>query len=132
MRALVVVIALASFSAVAAPAAEVKAQALFQEGEAEYQAGKFDEALGAFMAAYDTSPVAGLLFNIGQCHRQLKRHELAVEFYRRYLKEETDVPNKKEVEDLIAKGGALPGRRKPATSTLPTPPAEANPGEPQI
>src|SRR4051812_28076313 len=112
MRSLtfVVVILIAAFSSTTAhadAAAEKKAQQLYNEGEAAYKAGNFDAALISFTAAYDTAAVSGLLFNIGQCHRQLKHHVEAADFFQRYIDAETDVPNKQEIVDLIAEEKAL-------------------------
>jgi hypothetical protein len=114
---------------------EQKAQKLYAEGESDYKAGKYDDALAAFMAAYDTVPVAALLLNMGQCERQLKHHDRAVDYYQRYLKQADDVPNRKDVEDLIASEKALAAKDHPATTTKPaataptlgTTPATASP-----
>lgn len=96
---------------------EQKAQKLYSEGETDYKAAKYDDALAAFMAAYDTVPVAALLLNMGQCERQLKHHARAIDYYRRYLKEADDVPNRKDVEDLIASEQELDAKERAASST---------------
>ena len=42
-------------------------------------------------------PHGAFLFNIAQCHRQLKNHSKAIFFYEGYLRETPDAPNKEEV-----------------------------------
>mgnify|MGYP001553457419 CR=1 FL=1 len=78
------------------------AAALADDGEAAYRAGHYDDALAALMAAYDTSKAPSLLFEIGECHRQLEHHARAVDYYARYLAAQPDAANKSDVEALIA------------------------------
>ena len=47
------------------------ARALARKGASLYDLGKYPEALAAFETAYEKKPVAALLFNIAQCHRQM-------------------------------------------------------------
>ncbi len=83
------------------PALE-EAKQLFAEGETAYKMGAFEEALLAFSNAYEKKPVAGFLFNLGQCHRQLGNHERAVFFFQGYLRDKPDARNRAMVEGLIA------------------------------
>jgi len=50
-----------------------------------YEQGKFEDALIAYNSAYELSELPVLLFNLAQCHRQLRHYERAVFFYTRYL-----------------------------------------------
>src|SRR5438874_2068998 len=50
-----------------------------------YDLGQFDEALRDFSEAYRLKPLPGILFNLAQCHRQMRSYERAAFFYRRYL-----------------------------------------------
>jgi len=81
---------------VAAPArAETdveKARAHFRTGQAHFQAGRYDEAIVEYQAAYELARRPELLFNIGSAYR--KKAEVthaaadkraAVDYYRRYL-----------------------------------------------
>jgi hypothetical protein len=43
-----------------------------------------------------------LLFNIGQCHRQLGHKQEAITFFRTYLREVSDAPNRDEVKRLMS------------------------------
>lgn len=81
---------------------EARARELFQHGQSEYDAGRYEEALEAWRGAYENLPLPGFLFNLGQCYRHLGRHEEALEAYRLYLKEMPEAPNRDLVEELIA------------------------------
>jgi tetratricopeptide (TPR) repeat protein len=81
--------------------------ALYERGEQSYKLGHFDDALAAFGKSYELSKEPALLFNIGQCHRQLKNHERAVFFFEEYLTDSADVSNRAEVEALLTEERAL-------------------------
>ena len=48
-----------------------EARARFEEGQRLYEAGKFEEAIGAFEAAYKAKPHPNVLYNIGQSYERL-------------------------------------------------------------
>jgi len=83
------------------PALE-QARQLFQEAEQQYRLGKFAAALELYSKAYEAKSFPAFLFNIGQCHRELKEHERAIFFYRSYLRDEPAAANREVVEQLIA------------------------------
>jgi tetratricopeptide (TPR) repeat protein len=101
--ALVAVYLLQVPAALAAPdPAEVKAKAAFKKAQADYDLGEFREALAKYSEAYRLKPLPAFLFNIGQCHRQLRQYERARFFYRRYLDlSKTRPSNADTVEQLI-------------------------------
>lgn len=72
------------------------------EAEVHYKSGRFVRALEAYTKAYDLSPVPEVLFNLGQCHFQLKTYERALFFYRGYLRERPNAANRALVMELIA------------------------------
>lgn len=86
----------------AAPSSIDRAKALVREAELKYKLGRFDEALASYTKAYEQHPAAALLFNIGQCHRQLKNYERAVFFFEGFLRETGPGPNRKLATELIA------------------------------
>jgi tetratricopeptide (TPR) repeat protein len=102
---LAVLVALATF-AQASPAAEpskkAAAKELFEKGAIEYNLGRCSQAIPLFEKAYGLDPDPMLLFNIGQCHRLTGNRERAIFFYRRYLGEERDPPNRGYVDKQIA------------------------------
>jgi len=76
------------------------AQKLFKQAEKHYNLGRFQKALTLYSKAYETLPLPGFLFNIGQCHRMMGHYTKALFFYQGYLRA-TDAPNRLVVEKLI-------------------------------
>jgi hypothetical protein len=66
-------------------AEEVKARALFKDGQTAYDVGEFKRALDLYTDAYKLKPLPGFLFNIAQCHRQLNDFKLAAFFFGRFI-----------------------------------------------
>jgi tetratricopeptide (TPR) repeat protein len=87
-------------SAFARAAVEQGRQLAIEAGR-HYQDGRFVQALDAYRRAYDVAPVPELLFNIGQCHFQLKSYEWAIFFYQGYLADRPRAGNRALVESLI-------------------------------
>jgi tetratricopeptide (TPR) repeat protein len=105
MRAGIVLLLMLLFTGAAR--AEVKgdknaARPHVQAADIAYKLGKFEEALASYSKAYEVYPAPALLFNLGQCHRNLKQWERAVFFYEGFLRESpANAPNRKLVEDLL-------------------------------
>jgi len=94
------------------PRAEARAQAKVQvkKGQLDYKLARFEEALQDYTNAYELLPVPALLFNLGQCHRNLKNYERAIFFFEGFLREQTKISQDQRVltEALIAEcQGAL-------------------------
>jgi tetratricopeptide (TPR) repeat protein len=71
-------------------------------GDTAYKLGKFEVALGHYNKAYELYAAPALLFNIGQCHRELGHWERAAFFYEGYLRAmPSDDPNRAFVEGLL-------------------------------
>lgn len=62
------------------------AAALYRAGNAEYSLGHYREALDRFERAFRIKQVPAMLFNIAQCHRQLKQFEQASITYTAFLR----------------------------------------------
>lgn len=77
------------------------AKKAFERGEKLFALGKFDEALAQYQRAYDAKPLPGLLFNIGQCHRNLGDFEAAIFSFKKYLKAAPEADNREQVEEYI-------------------------------
>jgi len=88
------------------PPAPVDAEAEFKAGQVQFNLGKFDNAAALFSRAYEVNPLAAFLFNIGQCHWHLEDYAKALFFFKGYLREAPDAPNRKEVERLIKQSEA--------------------------
>src|SRR5688572_1186579 len=98
MKSRVLFVVLAAICAFAAPAlaqeadALKKAQSAFDQAQADYLGGKFDEAAAGFQTAYDSRPFPQFLYNVGAAwHMKGKKtsdpvaYEKAVEAYKKYL-----------------------------------------------
>lgn len=86
--AVLLCMALPSFSLAAAPDAAAKQAAI--EGRKAFDTGRFDEAITRYEEAYRLKPAPNLLFNLAQSHRRAGHTEDALSYYRRYL--ETNPP----------------------------------------
>jgi tetratricopeptide (TPR) repeat protein len=80
---------------------KAQARVLFDYAQREYDLGNFNDALSGYSEAYRLVPEPALLFNIGQCHRQLGQYERAAFFYRRYLALDPESPDAPLVNQLI-------------------------------
>ena len=74
----------------------------FDLAEKAYALGKFDDALKHYERAFELKQLPPLLFNIGQCHRNLGNWERASFFYQGYLSREPKAKNRDKVQALIA------------------------------
>ena len=77
-------------------------RAAYREGTRYFDVGDFRAALDAFKRAYVAHEEAGILFDIGECHRHLGESADAVHAYRGYLRKKPDAANRSEVEALVA------------------------------
>lgn len=77
------------------------ARAKAKQAQTAYDLGRFEEALEAYAAAYESKPMPAFLFNIAQCHKELGRYERAIFFYRRYLDRTTSSRDAETVQRLI-------------------------------
>ena len=81
-----------------------KAREHYLQGDAYYKLDKYREALQEYEQAYIIKSDPSFLYNIAQCHRLMGDKVEALKFYRRYLKDAPDAPNRavaeKHVKDL--------------------------------
>lgn len=113
----------------AAPAAaqdgRARARTQFNQGVADYDAGRYREALAAFEAAYRAAPHPAVRVNMANCFEQLGQYVEALFNYRRFLEESganVTPEQREEVETAIAriapKVGTLIIKVEPRTATL--------------
>ena len=95
-----------------------EAERLFKAGTAAYEAGRYEEALADYAAAYEALPLAQLLFDIAQCDRLLARWKEAELHYRQYLAAKPDAANRAEVEGHLAEVRAAQAKAQPPVTTL--------------
>jgi tetratricopeptide (TPR) repeat protein len=86
------------------PRAEAKIEV--ERAALNYRLGRFEEALQSYARAYELFNAPVLLFNMGQCHKNLKHYERAIFFFQGYLREETNPEKRALAEELLAKSRA--------------------------
>lgn len=99
--------------------ADAEARRLFESAEIHFRLQEFALALDEYKAAYQLSSRPGLLFNIGQCYKQLKRYEEALKSYQAFLAQFPDSTLRLEVELLIAETEQLIRESTPTSTSLP-------------
>jgi tetratricopeptide (TPR) repeat protein len=96
---------------------------LFTEGERAYNIGKFMDAIDRFSKAYVKEPRPALLFDIGQCYRQLKNYTRAAFFFERYLElvpgSTVEDSVNKLLDDVHRRAATEVDRRSAETSWVP-------------
>lgn len=73
----------------------------FERGKTAFALGQFKDALRHYEAAYKAAALPRLLFNIGQCHANMKNYERALFSFQKYLDEVPNASNRAEVERYI-------------------------------
>lgn len=101
VRAVLITCAVVLFTGLA-HADKDRARAAYRRGMQHYNLTEYREALDAFKEAYREYEEPSLLFNIGQCHRQLGDRPLAIRFFKNYLNGVPNAPNREDVQTLIA------------------------------
>ncbi|MEW5740531.1 MAG: tetratricopeptide repeat protein [Myxococcota bacterium] len=79
------------------------AKAAAQAGKTAYELGRFEEALAHYEEAWRLKQAPGLLFNLGQCHRQLGHSEQALHYYKQYLESDPPDAQAKATREVVAK-----------------------------
>jgi tetratricopeptide (TPR) repeat protein len=87
----------------AAAQARAQAKAEVAKAQLDYELGRFEKALEGYTRAYELVPAPALLFNLGQCHRNLKNYDRAIFFFQGYLREQANLSRDQRelTEDLI-------------------------------
>jgi tetratricopeptide (TPR) repeat protein len=78
------------------------AKALSKRAGTAFKVARFQEALDLYTQAYERFPAPALLFNLGQCNKNLGHYERALFFFQGYLRDKPDAANRAAVETLIA------------------------------
>jgi tetratricopeptide (TPR) repeat protein len=103
---------------VISPKAHARAAQITDEAQAHYDAGRFEEATAAYRRAYAVVPAPELLFNLGQCQRQLGRPQRSVRYFEAYLRLRPDAPHRPLVEQLIEEGKLIAPRPQTAQEEM--------------
>jgi hypothetical protein len=85
-----------------------KAQNAFDQAQADYLAGKYDEAAKGFDEAYAARQFPQFLYNAGACHHMKGKkssdpvaYKAAVDYYKKYLAADPQAADKAKVEKAI-------------------------------
>lgn len=86
-----------------------RARAEFEAGVEHFRAGRYREAIHSFQVAASLTPSADISYNIARAYEELARRDgtpadfdEAIAYYRRYLADRVDPPDRAEVEAHIA------------------------------
>jgi hypothetical protein len=110
VRALIVAGVIGLLAATAAGQdAKSQAKAAFERAVAAEHKKDWRTAIEEFQSAYDLSPHADVLYNIAVDFERLEEFRDAATYYRRYLDEMDDAPDRAKVEKLIRKLRERPG-----------------------
>ncbi len=90
-----------------------EARMLYQAGVEALQAGRHENALDYFQRSYELSGRPELLHNIGITADRLRRDDVALDAFRRFLEAVPDAPNRGDVEARIAALEAAQARNAP-------------------
>jgi len=74
----------------------------YRKAEGYYAQGRFKLALEQYRRAMELVPDPALIFNMGQCHRNLGNIKQALFFYRLYLSKRPNAENSGEVRERVA------------------------------
>ncbi len=85
---------------------KAKAKAHYKSGNTHFKLARFGEALASYSKAYELVPLAGLLYNIAQCHANLKNYERAAFFYEGYLREKPNASDRTAVERMLTEASS--------------------------
>lgn len=101
-----------------------EAAKVFTEAEVRFRKGDYQGALSGYQEAYNLSKEPLLLFNIGQCHSNLKQYQEAIDAYQRFLTESPQSTQRPLAESLIKENqeklNKLP-KTEPTSATQPNP-----------
>lgn len=96
LSSLVAPAALSTARAQSADETKVRAKALFEQGVADYDAGRYEQALASFQEAYRIRPHPLVNVNIANCYDKLGKALQAVFHFQRFLESDAGSPAQRE------------------------------------
>jgi len=96
----------------------------FEAGKNAYNAGDYVTAIREFKAAEALRPSPILAYNIGLANEKLGKKRVALKYYKRYLEQMPNAPNRPEVDGRIAQL-----EQEVAAQPPPPPPQPIQPGD---
>jgi len=98
-----------------------QAKAHFERAKKAFLDGQYQKAATEYLRAYELVPLPALLFNIGQCFRNVNENERAMAAFEAYLKAAPHAPNREAVKRLIANLRARQKQRPTEAAPAPSP-----------
>jgi tetratricopeptide (TPR) repeat protein len=83
------------------PPNDDESAAHYQKGVEDFSAGEYDDAIVEFKLALSAGGPPALLFNIAQAHRAAGHDQEALAYYKEYLRQVPDAPNRADVEQRM-------------------------------
>ena len=102
-----------------------KAKVMFEQGETYYKAREFERSLYFYREAYLLSLEPSMLFNMGQCYRQLGLLQEAIESYRAFLRDSPATHVLRPKAELLLR--EVEAELKPRPASRPTPEPASQP-----
>jgi tetratricopeptide (TPR) repeat protein len=99
----------------------------FEAGRAAYADGRFEDALVHFQTAYSRTESPEILYNIATVADRLRRDQLALESYERFLQERPDTADRENIEGRIRVLREATGAPAPVPQPEPEPESEPEP-----
>src|SRR5512140_395048 len=98
----------------AAAADVTDAERLYTEGQAAYDAQRYDDAIAAWDKSYALSHLPGLVFNLAQAHRLAGHCTKAVDAYHRFLQLDPKAEERPQAEQFLHELEPCPAIPKPS------------------
>lgn len=105
-----------------APSADATARArtLFEQGQAAYAQGRFDEAVARMREAYELTHAPELAFNVARVYERMSDYRNAIRYFELYLRDGHPAPEERaQIEQRIAAIRAADQRRRQQVFTAP-------------
>ncbi len=100
-----------------------RARALFREGQAAYDAGRFAEAAEKMESAWRLTRAPELAFNVGRVYERMSEYDKAIRFFRIYLRR--GHPSAEERADIDGRIAALrEAKERQQSQVFVTPPSD--------
>lgn len=101
-------------------AQRARARQLYGEGQAHFDAGRFEQAQAAFQGAYDQVPNPVVLLGVASAQERLGNSADAARTLRLYLRERPDAPDRATITERIAQLDPTGATAEPATAATGT------------
>jgi tetratricopeptide (TPR) repeat protein len=96
LSSLLTPVAASTAHAQSADETKARAKALFEQGVADYDAGRYEQALASFQEAYRIRPHPLVNVNIANCYDKLGKSLLAVFHFQRFLESDAGSPAQRD------------------------------------